>query len=664
MRKDFDEKEEIEKMKGLPVVISGGDPFFTAFYDATDTRSYITTRWHWDFGDAVHYGYRQNEFNDKNLIRGFELPSDKKITQTLKSKGNYVETNTESILQKNGEFKLLYMNPFDASISDSYLSNNDNNLHYTGMWITTSKENKKVNPTEFNIGTNTGCFYKYGTNGCTTSAVLREVGTASKPSSSIRPSISEDSCGEYRGVCESNSIDNFKNSIYHIYKGAGVYPVSLSVYSDYIDNQNNKQETVGKDSMLTSNVPPSAIDVTKALVVVEPVCPCISGIDFYMGGATSGITADDFSCASAKIYGEEYYKSKSGPLTGFYNKCISGFAPVVHVTISGDVQPRSVPVTGFKWEWNDYFIDVDCEQDLFHFGDVVSGWGTNWATKIPSNKDYYVGPVYQSGQILSGVKHFYGAHTFTIPGIYSYAVQPTYDFTRLPNILWEFLDKEDYLCDEKIEKYEQIAVLEIPPKCNGININIERPEGSDNIANVSANVFQQLIPGSYPIGMIDWDFGDDTPIVRVSRYDYMKNDVDKTRYTKINIPEYSMSGEAVERIINKINYESTESNYFTGSGDKVSYKYEETAPEVWEMWHQYEKKRVDDGTRTISITAYAENTQTECYAQVKIDLFSVYPNFHESETDVKIIDTRNYNKEDTLIILEGEKSKQLYTLKV
>lgn len=709
----------------LPPIVSGYDPLFIAFYDNSIHRSFKTNNWYWDFGDYVYYGYSQCEWNDKNvpftdrhciddeqssryenvkILDMFELKGDDSIVEAMSKYGEMYAAYKDFVENHQlGTTNYGLMVPLQGW-QNSYPTDLTWTKHYTGIWIRSiDGDTVSGDSYEKEIHIDHGCLYNLtciNSQGqileCPKNNLVREIGTMDVPAkiSEIRPV--QDSCGngEGRTLCSDNGANLMNNTVYHVYKGAGVYPVSMKTFLTWPNIENTLTTTVGRkilsadgakiDEADPENVP--NVYAQDALVIVAPACPCISGMAVTNDESSIGITADDFSCASAGCFGIDYWEQVIGILGGFTvmdedtgkdRYITTGYGPYVRVTVSGSVQPRSMPVTAFDWFWDDWFIDQDCVGDYYWLGDVVGGWSTNWATMYP--REYT--PIHDSilnCHVYEGVRNFFGKHTFTMPGCYRISCQPRVDFSRLPSILWDFLSLEAYevACQEVIDLGEKIMVREVKPKFADPNdaIRVEKTQIDGNTVDVNVDVFERLVPGSYPIGRIDWDFHDGTNIASIYRYDYMvDSDTPPEPYQKYydDMFEPSItSGEAVPRQIEhdgeSVPYRCLDLNYFVGNGvgnESITTKYKETRPETWRMYHRYIKHEIDDGTRTISVTAYAENTMSPCSGEVVIDIFPVYADPVAGEGIARVVDTRLHD-DTTLIVFEGDKTKQLYTTKL
>lgn len=715
-RDKYDDNDIIPIKDSLEsIIVSGYDPFFILFNDNSIHRSFETNNWYWDFGDYVYYGYSSYVFENRNkklldeypclrsgdqvekyrdvkLLDMFELAGDKEIVSAISKNSIYYSLISNFILEQQlGIHHTGFMIPLNNQ-SGTYMSTRSWDLHYTGIWLRSGFSKVNGVPTTEFVTIDNGCLY--GTDGCPKTNMIREVGTRENPAVSVDIRELRDSCmgGVGRSLCYSNDGNTMNNSVYHVYKGAGVYPVSMKTFLTWDRNNRgtNTEETMGRKIISTDAREIDESDETKlenvyaqdALVVVLPVCPCISGVEVTRDDFSIGITADDFSCASAGCFGDEYWDRVIGRL-GTYTApdgklLTTGYGPFVHVTVSGDVQPRSTPVTAFDWNWDDWFVDQDCVGDFYSLGRVVGGWSTNWATMYDSD---YV-PIHDSIKtchIYDGVRSFFGKHTYTIPGCYKISCRPHLDWGVIPETLWSIgVEKPD--CEHYYDYGEKIMVREVKPKFakNVDNIKTEIVKVDNNTVDVYMDVFERLIPGSYPIGRIDWDFHDGTKIASIYRYDYMLNNTeDIVKYQKYfddsGDPNIT-SGEAMSNLrVHKdgssvmVDYGCMDTNYFVGNGidwpnthESTSTMYKETCPETWKMYHRYTKHEVDDGTRMISVTAYAVDTMSPCSGAVTLDLFPVYPDPTDAEGVARVIDTRLYD-DKTLIVFEGDKTKQLYS---
>lgn len=157
-------------------------------------------------------------------------------------------------------------------------------------------------------------------------------------------------------------------------------------------------------------------------------------------------------------------------------------------------------------------------------------------------------------------------------------------------------------------KKAYITVLEIPPVASIFNVYNSTGTSPHTVRLSPRN----CKPGSFPIDRIDWDFGDGSPIKTVSRY---------------SLPT---------------DPESVNTNYFISDDIDVR---------NIDVLHTYYRDKEAYPVFYPSLTCYSANTNTSDSCCITIGPIS----FTETNTDVKLLKSRNTNKGNLHIFSKDEK---------
>lgn len=136
---------------------------------------------------------------------------------------------------------------------------------------------------------------------------------------------------------------------------------------------------------------------------------------------------------------------------------ISGFAPGLRVYFKNTTNYPVDIFQNFLWEFNDAYNDVN------------------------------------STVIVSGLSTIF--HDYLIPGVYYTTLSSSETTLTLQNVI--------------------VQVYELPPVANLQSLFLPITGYDSKVIYLSPH---KTKPGSYPIDQIDWDFGDGSPIITVSRY--------------------------------------------------------------------------------------------------------------------------------------------------
>ena len=600
--------------------IKGDDPCIVCLHDASINRTVSPNEWYWDFGDKVTYC-------------GFKLPGDNKLVPSGDDPrfGSHKVELLQSMLNVigNNNFSMYPSRP------TSYGTTSNDTVHYTGIYLQKSNVNSLAE--EHNSGS------------------YREAGSYKEPVKKTTINVPAESCGKTRKTADKythstcGGQDTWGNGVYHIYKGAGVYPVYMSSWTRAGEDYSIVNRA-GTTPMENENVPEDARLVNYGVVVVKPRCPCFYDFTPVTGANTElrciGITNPNYSCRdeNTTIADVTGYLEPVGGEDGL----ISAYAPFMRVGVNGKVVPMSFPIDKIYWDWCDWFTDfsdADTVTDVELTGDA-RGWDGHWLGTE------------QSFISISG------SHIYTIPGLYSLYFDYEYltannkydhnysDIASAIEMLSMFIDED---CADIPALQDRFMLVEIPPRFTGsisVGDRTENEKGTELTID-GITVKDVLRAGSYPIERIDWDFGDGTPIFTLYKNDY----IDSLSASVVwDFSDESTSGTHFP--------EGSTFTFLNGcSADRVF----EPFVEDYSLRHTYYRTNVDTGYMyTISCTAYAENTHTSTSASIVIKGFdNPYPSFDKVEGEVRVVDTRNYGgPDDTIIVFNSSNSGELYHVKV
>ena len=601
-------------------VIYGDDPCIVCLHDASLNRTFAPNEWYWCFGDKTTYC-------------GFELPGDNKLVTDYPGH-EFGESKVESlqsllnIIGKND----FAMYPTSASLYGTSLGDT---VHYTGIYLRASNRNSLANPNETDTH--------------------REAGTYNDPVEKSTINVPAERCGKTTKTAEKytdntcGGQDVWGNGVYHIYKGAGVYPVYMSSWTRAGGDNNNTIITnrIGYTPMENGAIPSGDKLVNYGVVVVKPRCPCFYGFEPVTNEGEDlrciGITDPNYSCrGNTRIDAVTGYLEPVGP-----DELISAYAPFMQVGVSGKIIPMSFPIDRIYWDWCDWFTDFDDANTVtnIELDGEARGWDGHW---LGENQSFI--PVS-------------GSHVYTMPGLYSLyfdydyltGSKPGHDYSDVADAI-KILDMfTEESCTDQPALRNKFMLVEIPPRFTGQIIIGDRQEnesGTELTIN-GITVKDVLVAGSYPIERIDWDFGDGTPIFTLYKNDYID---DLTRSDEWDFADKSTSGTHCP--------EGTGFTFLNGCSAGLIY---EPFVEDYTIQHTYYRTNVDTGYMyTISCTAYAENTHTSAATSITIKGFeNPYPSFDKIEGEVRVVDTRNYGgPDDTIIVFNSSNSGELYHVKV
>lgn len=181
---------------------------------------------------------------------------------------------------------------------------------------------------------------------------------------------------------------------------------------------------------------------------------------------------------------------------------VSGYAPYLAVTFQDISIPKSYPISGYTWNFDDYYNE---EFNLVNVNLPLNSPSTGWEYPFPEDHgpdgdDNY--PAWITDETGHTVEH-----VFTLPGIYNvtlFAKASSTSTTRFANMT--------------------VEVIENPPTC-GFEASLDKINWTTESLEVSGEAPLTVYfnpsgvkSGSFPIGRLIWDFGDGTEPFVIDRY--------------------------------------------------------------------------------------------------------------------------------------------------
>jgi hypothetical protein len=393
-----------------------------------------------------------------------------------------------------------------------------------------------------------------------------------------------------------NALTTHPNLTSHMYKAPGTYYATLWV----------RASNTGTDSWnISANVTDEAIMASTFTVAatreieVREICPKSW---FYI---TSGMTV---LSSYSDEQGSFYDPAVSG--TGLYlrsdNLFASGFAPNVTLQFNGSAVVRSLPLSSFTWDFGDFYSDGASYND---------SWGNrdNHPTEITSLAAPTTGwPTWTvpGGYVTQSI------HTFVMPGFYTVSLYP--DVSAIPQ---HTMNCGPCAVDFCVYVEELDPVASFASSLSAITGYSSPVSGTAPLSvyfNPSATM-----PGSFPIGVIDWDFGDGT------------------------MESYSRN---------------ISSNYTFTSG-ATAFPTDLADPRNVIVDHTYTRtNNTQPSSYVVSMSAYAANTSTVSIVTGEVGPIELIT-FFEKEGDFHLISNRMYGSDDDIIYtLEGETQRQTYSV--
>lgn len=652
------------------ICIAGYDPFPVVFRDMSRIRSFKNSYWEYDFGDSVIYGCDTSDVDFNNVTdakyANFRLPSDGYIfqTSTLEFKQQLKIPKVDiGVMIPNYELDdqgHLISGPDYSSYHYKDFTSTDS--HFTGIKFTAIQNMGEVS--------GTGCYPQITDDPLSDSVKRVWYWPNSRKDKyvyvpGIHELMNEDDCG--RVMCEREN--DLKNSVMHIYKGAGIYYSTMQVSS-----KTGLQSMEVADETFDNRTADEKEVIAGCYVKVLPTCPCISGFHVYGSNGSgqhydrkfevipSAYSCDDglFSVKQSSFNCVIRYKGMDGVERTTH--AISGYAPFLKVAASGIIESRSLPIKGAYIDWGDWFSDYQ-QADYKEYVDANNLENEAYSTGWPSWKPSGMG----SNEPLS----VSGTHVYVMPGLYSVGIAPDYNTAWIKKYM-PTVDPSDYdnCLDDLMARSASgccILVVENPPKFDETT-----PIATGSVENPGehptrvVNMFVNVKAGSYPISRVDWDFGDGTEILSISTEGYKVNPTTKDVIGGTELVNYNTKySSANPTKTANITYGTL---YGHAHHNEQMKSYSRWDARNYSVDHTYVRTSFNDHPNgyVISVSAYAENTNTCVTASARIlgDNGAKLPDYNRTEGDIELVDVRSDESEMANIVFQSEKESRLYVNRV
>jgi hypothetical protein len=288
---------------------------------------------------------------------------------------------------------------------------------------------------------------------------------------------------------------------------------------------------------------------------------------------------------------------------------VSGYAPHVTVYFQESSEAHTFPISSYHWNFGDSYNEgpadiYDSNSNYYTITDVHTISGSFEVPCWVSDKQ---------GHIAS--------HTYIMPGTYDISLTVYASCTNTSDICARYTSIND------VGRF-YVYVEEIPPRCNNpIYASLSSTTGFTNLASsISGNISltsyfmaSSIIAGSFPIGRIDWDFGDGD-VQKIVRRPY-------TSYTSQGLPVINISayGNDIEDPRNVI------------------------------VPHIYTNNTNLNQSFSINISAYACNTNTMITCSADEIISPLTPKAEERKTSTKYLIGSRFDDKNNLIYIFEDK---------
>ena len=183
---------------------------------------------------------------------------------------------------------------------------------------------------------------------------------------------------------------------------------------------------------------------------------------------------------------------------------VSGYAPNVTVYFVDSSEAHTFPISSYHWNFGDYYDEDRNTQVVLTTSHVgVFDWGC-WT--------------------MDKTNHI-AEHTYVMPGVYDVTLCVQASNTSTQDCSVNYANAGNF----------QVYVEEILPQCC-YQMSLSSLTGWGGVISGTASLTVYfnascIIPGSFPIGRLDWDFGDGSEIQSVSRSPYSSTLKDGTPIT-------------------------------------------------------------------------------------------------------------------------------------
>ena len=250
----------------------------------------------------------------------------------------------------------------------------------------------------------------------------------------------------------------------HVYYRVGTYYETMSVRAS-----NTNTESAALDTM--------NVAVTTEIQVKEN--PAYAN---FLVMAVSTVSANYSDDIENPI---EDYLSVDQPPVGIMSALISGYAPNLSITFMESSVPHSLPISAYNWNFGNWYSESTMTSAITA-GTILTDY-PSWTTE-------------RTNHMIT--------HTYVMPGVYDVSLCVETSTTSMESCC---------------ARNNFVYVEEIPPSNCDIRASRALTGLFTDLSAISGDIgtiyfnLSSLIPGSFPIGIIDWDFGDSTDIERVTR---------------------------------------------------------------------------------------------------------------------------------------------------
>jgi hypothetical protein len=300
--------------------------------------------------------------------------------------------------------------------------------------------------------------------------------------------------GTYTGGLETSAVIYAPNDLYsprdsvtthnditnHVFYQPGTYYTTMYTTASTTGTESADLTTLNRD-------------VTATIIVLET--PPLADFLTPLVSTVSASYSDDID---TPIVNHLY---DSTPPVYVSTTFISGYSPNLTITWQDSSQATSYPISSYVWDFDDWYNETHSLSTI-NASQVIVGY-PNWVTDITTHTV---------------------EHTYVMPGLYNMTLTTEASTTGTQSVC-------------SVEVY----VEEIPPTGGNIesSVNNDVTGGYDfSFSTTPLSTYpdviyfrlSSVIPGSFPIGRIEWDFGDGSDIYIVSRNTFTDTIIGPTAY--------------------------------------------------------------------------------------------------------------------------------------
>jgi hypothetical protein len=275
------------------------------------------------------------------------------------------------------------------------------------------------------------------------------------------------------------------------------------------------------------------------------------------------------------------------------NNFVSGYAPNLTVWFMDSSEAHTLPISSYNWNFGDYY-------------DEANNTASVLTTSVSGEFDLGCWKMDKTNHLIS--------HTYVMPGTYNVTLCVEASTTSTSDCCAKFLEADNSF---------YVYVEEIPPHCGCTVIDpITGYSPTTIIFNPSS-----IIPGSFPICRIDWNWGDNTAIETVTRVPFIST-----------------------------------SNLGTILTSTSAFSLDTHDPRNFLISHIYTNDTINPQTFNVGLSVYACNTNTIAVCS-GIDVGPILPVYEEVLEPMHLIKSRFINMvDDVAYVLEGQNLNTAFTV--